>query len=76
MIFIMLYIQKENLIEKSAFAVDKKKKKREVRYLDGNVVSSKGEKYIIVDKKEENQDTFCNIKIKPKGKRGPSPNFK
>lgn len=53
----------------------KKKKKgtggAQVRYLDGRVVSTKGERYVATQQKEEDPSTFVPLKIKTKGKRGP-----
>lgn len=41
---------------------DKEKKKQGIRYLDGCVVSRKSEKFI-VEKKEENPETFVKLRI-------------
>lgn len=43
----------------------------QVRYLDGRVVTTKGERYVATKVKEEDPSTFVPLKIKTKGKRGP-----
>lgn len=61
--------KKENeYIMKGVFAADETKKQTSVRFRDGAVVSTKGEKFII-EKKEE-WDGGSRGRVKSKGKRG------
>ena len=49
----------------------KREKVRQVRYHEGRVVSTTGEKFITEKLKEEDPNTFVSIRVKSKGKRGP-----
>jgi hypothetical protein len=42
-----------------------------IRYRDSAVVSTKGQRYLEVPKAAEPENTFVNIRVKTKGKRGP-----
>lgn len=43
---------------------------KQVRYLDGRIVSTKGERFITEKVREEDPSTFVSLKVKTKGKRG------
>lgn len=55
----------------AASGPDKKARKNQVRYLDGKVVTNKGQRFIVEQTKPEDPSTFVSIRIKTKGKRGP-----
>eukprot|EP00960_Hanusia_phi_P003797 112224-Hanusia_phi.AAC.1 len=68
-------VRKSGAIEQALERIKSNEVKQMQRFINNEVVSHKGEKFIL-EKRQEDPSTFVGLKIKSKGKRGPSPNFK
>ena len=68
-------VHKSGAIERALEQMKSHEVKQMQRFINNEVVSHKGERFIL-EKRQEDPSTFVGLKIKSKGKRGPSPNFK